>query len=146
MLVTDFRALNIKKRPGCLRVTESNFAQAAFHDKLSSLWSSFSSLNSALDLLLHALHVIVTSTAVSSGSKSVVCLEEVCLSELTGGLLGVLTRSTTDLAENLVVEVLGDGSLGTSLIEITGRSHKLLELDTRDEVFVLRCHETVVLG
>lgn len=146
MLIASFGSLNIKKRSWGLGIAEGNLAQATFDDQLSGLGAGLGSLNGALNLLLHPLHVVVASAAIPSSSKSVVGLEQIRLCELAGWLLGVLAWSTADLAEDLVVEVFRDCSLRASLIEVARGGHELLELDSSNEVLVLRCHQAVVLS
>jgi hypothetical protein len=90
--------------------------------------------------------VIVTTSAVPPVAKPVVGLEQVSLCKLACRLLRVLAWCATNLTKDLVVEVLGDGSLGASLIDVASRGHQLLQLNAGDEVLVLGCHQAVVLG
>jgi hypothetical protein len=145
VLVAVLGSLNVKQRSRGLRVAECNLSEAALDNQLLRLRSGLGSFDSTLNLLLHSLHVVVASAAMSASSEPVVGLEQVGLSELVGRLLRVLSRSATDLTEDLVVEVLGNGCLGSSLVEVTGRGHQLLQLDASDEILVLGCHQTVVL-
>jgi hypothetical protein len=145
VLISSIRPLEVQERPGSLGIAESDLAQTAFDDKLLALGLSFGSLNSTLNLLLHALHVVVTASSLPARTKSAVRLEEVGLRKLVGRLMWVLTRGATNLAEHLIVKVFSNGSLRALLFEIASSGHELLQLDASDEVLVLGCHESVVL-
>jgi hypothetical protein len=144
-LVVGFRSLEVEQWSWGLGVAESNLSEAAFNNELPSLWPRFGSLDCSLDLLLHALHVVVTSSALSAVAKPVVSLEQVSLGKLACWLVRVLTWSTPNLGEDLVVEVLSNSRLGSSFLQVAGRSHQLLQLDSSDEVLILRRHQAVVL-
>lgn len=58
----------------------------------------------------------------------------------------MLTRCPADLTVDLVIEVLRQHGLRIGVCHITGSSHQLLELDTCDEVLVLRCHQAIATG
>ena len=59
--------------------------------------------------------------------------------------MGILSRSTTDLGLNLVVEVFGKCGVRILFVDIASSCHKLLQLYASDKVLVLRCHQAVVL-
>jgi hypothetical protein len=46
---------------------------------------------------------------------------------------------------NLVVEILGQSRIRSMLIGVASGSNELLQLDTSNEVLILRCHETIIL-
>lgn len=125
-LVVGLRPLQIEERSRSFRVAECNLAQATFHNKLSRLGSGFGSFNGTLNLLLHPLHMVVSTAAIPASSKSVIGLEKVSLSECVRRLLRVLTRSTTNLAEDLVIEIFSNGSFWAFLIQVSSCSHQLL--------------------
>ena len=58
----------------------------------------------------------------------------------------MLAVAATDLAVDLVVEVLGEVIIGSLIDGVASGSNQLLELDPRDKVLVLRRHEAVILG
>ena len=114
---------------------------------MSVLGSGLGSLDGALNLLLHSLHVVVTTTRMSAAcSIATTGLEKVGLSKLVQRLTGVLSWGTTDLSVNLVVKVLGQLSIRRLLVDATSGSKELLQLNASDEVLVLGSHEAVVLG
>ena len=145
-LVARLWTLDVEERSRCLGVAEGNLSQTAFDNELLRLGPSLCSLDCALDLLFHTLHVVVTTSAVPSVAEPVVGLEEVRLGELVCWLLGVLAWSAPNLTEDLVVEVLRNGSLWASFVEVASRCHELLQLNAGDEVLVLGCHQAIVLG
>jgi len=49
------------------------------------------------------------------------------------------------LVMNLVIEVLRQASIGSMLIRISSSCDKLLQLNTCNEVFILRSHQAIVL-
>jgi hypothetical protein len=139
--------LKAQERAGSLRVAESNLTQTALNNQLSVLWSGLGSLNGTLNLLLHSLHVVVTTTSMpATCSVAATSLEKVCLSKLVQGLARVLSRGTTDLSVDLVVKVLGELSIRRLLVDATSSSQELLQLNASDEILVLRGHEAVILG
>jgi hypothetical protein len=73
-------------------------------------------------------------------------LVEVGLSKVAERLAGVLALASTDVAVDLIIEVLGKRHLGSLVTSLASSSDKLLELDTSDEVLILGGHETVILG
>lgn len=146
MLVSGLWTLDVQERPWGFSIAECNLSQAALDYELFPFGFGFGCFHCSLHLLLHALHVIVATPSVSTRTEPAVRLEEVRLSKLISGLVRGLSRSTTDLAKDLVVEILSDGSLGTLLVQVTGGGHELLQLDSSDEVLVLRGHQAVVLG
>jgi hypothetical protein len=104
--------LEAQERTRSLGVAESNLTQTALNNQLSVLWPGFGSFNSTLNLLLHSLHVVVTAARMSATcSVSTTSLEKVCLGKLVQGLTRMLSRGTTDLSVDLVVEVLGELSI-----------------------------------
>lgn len=139
--------LDVEKWLGRLCITEGDLAQTSLNDKLLILWLSLGSLDSSLNLLLHALHVIVATSVLSSASHAIAAarLEEVRLSKVVGWLVRILTRCPTDLREDLVVEVLIEHRFGSLLVNTTSRRHELLQLNASDKILVLGCHQTVVL-
>ena len=145
-LVACLRAFDVEERSRCLGIAESNLAKATLNNKLLRLGPGLCRLDRTLDLLLHTLHVVVTTSAVPPIAKPIVGLEQVGLGKLVRRLLRVLAWCTTNLTEDLIVEVLGDGSLGASFIDVASRGHQLLQLNAGDEVLVLGCHQAVVLG
>lgn len=144
-LVVGFRSLEVEQWSWRLGIAECNLSKTALDDELFGFWPCFGSLDRPLNLLLHALHVVVASAAMSTGAKPVVRLEEIGLRKLACWLLGVVAWSAPDLAEDLVVKVLCNGSFRAPLFQVSSRRHQLLQLDTSDEVLVLRRHETIVL-
>jgi len=145
VLVSSICSLEVQERPWGLGIAESDLAQTTFNDKLLALRLGFGSFDRTLYLLLHALHMVIAAPPLPTRTESAVRLEEIGLRKLTGRLMRVLTRGTANLAEHLVVEVFGNGSLRTLLFEVARGSHELLQLDASDEVLVLRCHQSVVL-
>lgn len=141
------RSLEVEERSWRLGVAESDLAKTSFDNELLVLWSSLCGFNSALNLLFHALDVVVTATRVSTTTaKSATSLEEVSLGELIEGLMRVGPGSTPDLSVYLVVKVFGQLSISSLLVDTTSSSQELLELNASDKVLVLRRHEAIALG
>lgn len=145
MLLSGFRSLDVEERSRGFRVAEGNFSQTALDDKLLTLGLGLCGLDCTLNLLLHALHMVVTIASISTWSEPAVRLEQIGLGELVCRLMWVLTSTTTNLAHHVVVEVLGDSCFRASLVQVASRSHELLELDAGNKVLVLWRHQAVVL-
>ena len=62
------------------------------------------------------------------------------------GLRWVLPRCSSNLAVDLIVEVFCKGSFRVSISCVSGSRHKLLQLNSRDKVFVLGSHDAIPLG
>ncbi len=73
-------------------------------------------------------------------------LEEIRLGEVIQGLARMLSLPGADLVVDLIVEVLVEGLVRAVFVGVARSRYKLLKLDTSDEVLVLGCHDTVVLG
>ena len=144
------RPLDIEQRPWRLRVAESDFAKRALDDERLVLRARFRCFDSASDLLLHPLDVVVAAAWVMPASAVAVaaaCLEQVGLRELAQWLSRPTTRRDSNLCVDLVVEVLGQLLFAARLVvHATSCCEQLLQLDARDEVLVLRGHEAVVLA
>lgn len=145
-LALPFSLLDVQQGLWRLRVAKRDLAKTALDNELLVLWLRLGSLDSALHLLLHALSVIVATSVVPAATVAATGLKEVGLGELVGRLMRVLTRSSTDLREDLVVEVLGKSRLGGLIVNTASSRNELLKLDACDEVLVLRRHEAIILG
>jgi hypothetical protein len=77
---------------------------------------------------------------------SAASLEEIGLGKVAQRLVGVLSRTTTDLVMNLIVKVFSQGRIGSMLIRVPGSGNELLELDTGNEILIRRGHKPIVLG
>jgi len=58
----------------------------------------------------------------------------------------MLSWGPTYLTIDLIVEIFSKRGLWAGVRGIAGRTDKLLQLDSSDEILVLRAHETVAFG
>lgn len=58
----------------------------------------------------------------------------------------MLAGTTTDLVVYLVIEILRKARISSMLNGIASGGNELLQLDSRDEVLVLRGHQSIVPG
>jgi len=71
-------------------------------------------------------------------------LEEIGLRKVVQRLVGVLALASTKLRENLEVKVLVYILRSMLAVGVGGSRHKLLKLNTGNEVFVLGRHQAVI--
>ena len=90
--------------------------------------------------------MIVSSSGLSPHAMAATGLEQVCLRKIAQWLAWVLTRASTNLVMNLIVEVFREGGIRSMLIGVASCGNKLLQLDTSDKVFILGGHEAIILG
>lgn len=101
-------ALDVKKRFGGLGIAERDLAQTAFDHELWVLRLVLGRLYRSLNLLLHALEVILSRASVSAhAAVATAGLEQICLGKIAQWLTGVLPLSGANGTVDLVVEVLG---------------------------------------
>ncbi len=86
------------------------------------------SLDGTLNLLFHALHMVVATTILSPSHASVTTarLKQVGLREVAEWLLRILPHSSTYLVVDLVVKVLRERDVGVLFIGVASSRHELL--------------------
>jgi len=114
------------------------------------LRSRFRRFHCTSDLLFHPLHMVVAASRVVSAASIAVSaagLKEVGLSELVQWLTRTAAWRTSDLGEDLIVEILGELLLAAQfVVNASSGGQKLLQLNAGDEILILRSHQTVVLA
>ena len=141
--------LDVEKRLRRLRVTEGDFTQATLEHKLLILRFGLHRRHGTLDLLLHPLHMVIARSIEATAPGRTWTpprLEKVRLREVTEWLMGVLSRSTADLAVHLIIEVFRHPAVTLGFIRIARGRHQLLELNPSDEVLILGCHKPITSG